>query len=680
MQTSGLFINLLGYPEVFWRGEALNVPTQKALALLCYLATTQQAITREELSELLWSATSKGNLRPELHRLKKLAGSEQWLELSDPIKLNVQTDLYLFEQALKEERFEAALELHKPNQQFLRGFEPKNAPVFSDWLYAERARVKTYLCDALRGRINDLAKLESLAEALAVNKILIGLDALDESAYRTAMRLEYKRGNIQDALRYYETCCRMLKVELDAQPLDETNTLAQDIERGNHLGIRPVNKDAKRIPKQLLRPPALIGREEEWQHMEAAWQAGQSINISGPPGVGKTRLLLDFARSKGSYFLFEGRTGDKVVAFATLGRAMRAAIERYPELMDVEPWVKGELSRIAPGVFAEEPSLSDNADTRLFEAIVSLLRRLRETINAVVVDDLQYLDNRSFEVGMGAQARLLMEGINPKSARLMSSYRTGELPEAFEQGLAMAVQMGITLHLELKPLSQQQVTLFLKSLDLDAPQLSEQLYKLTGGHPQFMVETLKTLYETGLMGAHSLNFKTLPTQIHSMIKRRFDDLPPEALRLVQAIATNNHHIDPDFLAQVLQANPFDVADGLSTLEQAQILENNQFVHDLLYEVVLDMTPKPTKQLLHRRIASTLEKANENPARVAHHWQHAGQLEKAIPYWLETLNAYQSSGLHTSATEMRELVKSQLAGVEVSSFSASLQNALKSLLA
>src|SRR5690606_16676818 len=108
--------------------------------------------------------------------------------------------------------------------------------------------------------------------------------------------------------------------ELDVSPLDETTDFAATIGRSDALLLPPPVPSRLPLPAHLLRPPILIGRESEWVRLESAWDAQQSINISGPPGIGKSRLMFDFARSKGSYFLLQGRPGDKAVPYSSLSR------------------------------------------------------------------------------------------------------------------------------------------------------------------------------------------------------------------------------------------------------------------------------------------------------------------------------------------------------------------------
>jgi DNA-binding SARP family transcriptional activator len=318
-EAEHVMLRVLGPPEVYREGQKLKPLTQKSLAILCYLAVRKRPTSREELTELLWTPAAGGNsFRTELHRLRGLPGAETWLRVGRVLEIIATTDLEAFERAVLEERFGEALALHPWPETLLRDLKPHGAPAFGDWLEVERARVGALFCAALRGRALELEEIDACFEALGLVRHLIDLDPLDESAYRAAMRLEYKRGHIQAALQYYEACRRTLKGELDLEPLTETLELAHEIERGSALPDIQPRTPKRRIAVKLLRPPALIGREREWAQMQAAAEAGQAIFISGPVGVGKTRLMMDFARSKGGHVLLEGRPGDRAVPLSRI--------------------------------------------------------------------------------------------------------------------------------------------------------------------------------------------------------------------------------------------------------------------------------------------------------------------------------------------------------------------------
>lgn len=93
-------------------------------------------------------------------------------------------------------------------------------------------------------------------------------------------------------------------------PLPETQALVRVIVGGAALSLsRP--RPRREIPLSLYYPPMLVGREEAWARMEKAWGAGRLVFLAGEPGIGKTRLLKDFASTKGSFVWMSGLSGDQ---------------------------------------------------------------------------------------------------------------------------------------------------------------------------------------------------------------------------------------------------------------------------------------------------------------------------------------------------------------------------------
>src|SRR4029453_5077838 len=95
----------------------------------------------------------------------------------------------------------------------------------------------------------------------------------------------------------------------------EPRDLARLIERSGELPGTAV----RRVPTALARPPRLVGRERQWRDLELAWERRQVALLVGDAGMGKTRLLGDFAQSR-VVPLIGARPGDERVPYALLAR------------------------------------------------------------------------------------------------------------------------------------------------------------------------------------------------------------------------------------------------------------------------------------------------------------------------------------------------------------------------
>jgi DNA-binding SARP family transcriptional activator len=665
VRDTGLALTLIGPPSASWRGVGVAFPTRKALAIVAYVAVAEVPAERDELAELLWPGAGRRNLRGELYRLRRLPGAEAWLDVrEDGVALRARSDLAAFRTALREERFEDAVDALPDGEELLRGFAVPGAAAFDEWLEVERTDLAARMRDALRGRAAELERDGRLRDALGVARRLVDLDPLDESAHRTVMRLEYARGHVAGALAQFEALRRRLVEEVGAEPMPETRAMARDIER--HAFTAPIVhvRPTPRIPLALLRPPTLVGRADAWAQLEDAYAAGKTANVSGPPGVGKTRLVLDFVRSKGPAFLLDGRPGDATLPYASLSRALLASFRAHPALLtSAPPWVRAEVAGIAPSL-PEAARVPHGAGDRLrlFEALMVLMGGLRQSVRAIVVDDLHDLDPMSFEVGLRAQSSVLTEVADPGHARFFATYRSGELPPGFERSLDHAADLGLALNLELGPLDEAGVRSLLHDVDLGAyAPLADQLRRFTGGNPAFLLETLKSALEIGTLDADALDRIAVPARVERTISARVQRLERPTQRLLRAIAAAGAVPDPELLAEVLGTTPFEVAEGIAELERSQVLGVGGFVHGLLQETVVATTPRAVASLLHRRLATALEgrahaegSAAERGSlctRIAKHWTEGGDARRAGAWRLAAADAYRSAGFEQAAIDV-----------------------------
>jgi tetratricopeptide (TPR) repeat protein len=87
-------------------------------------------------------------------------------------------------------------------------------------------------------------------------------------------------------------------------------------------------------------------------------------------------------------------------------------------------------------------------------------------------------------------------------------------------------------------------------------------------------------------------------------------------------------------AHLLGRSVLDLADPWAELEAQQVLRGESFAHDLVHDAVLQGLPEVIARHLHGQTAGWLEaqstEAHADPARVAAHWEAAGQRARALP--------------------------------------------------
>jgi DNA-binding SARP family transcriptional activator len=224
---------LLGTPELRWQHQPLEFIPPKLCAVLYYLCIQGKPVPRKELEELFWGSGSSENLRQALHHLRALPGAEHWLQTSPEVWAKIRSDLSVFESAASGGHHQQVLEIWRSVQPallgstvLLHGFSLESVPAFDDWLEVERARIGMLYLESLESRAFELEQAGAINEGLIVVQTLLHEDPLNESAYRAAMRLSYRKGQPEMARYYFERCRRVLRQELDTQPLEETLALA----------------------------------------------------------------------------------------------------------------------------------------------------------------------------------------------------------------------------------------------------------------------------------------------------------------------------------------------------------------------------------------------------------------------------------------------------------------------
>jgi DNA-binding SARP family transcriptional activator/tetratricopeptide (TPR) repeat protein len=614
-------------------GALLHAPNRKAwklerktAALLAFL-TLEGGTTRSRLAGLLWpdsiESTARNNLSQAARRLREGAGIAL-LTGDDSLGLNPELSIDVAQLELEAFAGNDETVLGFAGE-LLEGLDYDDCPEFQDWLLIKRESFLGLRRDA-HVRLSQAAELAGQSRlALEHANHVLELDPVSEVAHRHVMRLHYQNGDRGAALNAFERCKQTLEQELGVPPLPETLALAKAISQG--ATVQQPTMTRLEIPLTVLRPPILVGREREWQQLETAWNQGLQIVICGDPGIGKSRLLFDFAASHGQHLLLEGRPGDANVSFSSYARSLRRTLSTFPRL-ELEDWVRSEFSRLLPELTNTAPAPLQNQEDKLrfFEAITCALETIcqQQVLSSIVVDDLQFMDAASLEAHEYILTRLMPTGL-----RFLNAHRSNELPATLEERIQTEIGTGTSVRIQIKVLEVEQVSRWIASLKIDAPDLSTRLVKHTGGNPMFMLETIKSLLETGQLAQNTA--LPTPTRVGTLIRQRLERLSTNALRLARVAAITGTDYSLGLAAKILETNALDLSEIAGELEQAQLMIAERFAHDLIFEAVQAGTPQTIKTFLHHQTALQLEASGTDPARIAHHWFEANEIKRATAF-------------------------------------------------
>jgi predicted ATPase len=178
-----------------------------------------------------------------------------------------------------------------------------------EWLHQRALEALIRLADYYERRGDD-------EQARGYAQRQIELDPWREEAHRQLMRLLVRSGQRSAALAQYETCRRILARDLGAEPEAETTELYKEIrDKETSRQIDRAKMQAYSLSPPLLvsasprhnfpaQTTPLLGRETELADLGVLLEtpACRMITITGPGGIGKTRLALAAATEQSDTF------------------------------------------------------------------------------------------------------------------------------------------------------------------------------------------------------------------------------------------------------------------------------------------------------------------------------------------------------------------------------------------
>jgi ABC-type oligopeptide transport system substrate-binding subunit/DNA-binding SARP family transcriptional activator len=653
-----LRLHFLGTLEIQYEGQQLpKPPTLKSQSLLAYLILHRdRPQPRDRLMDLFWGDRAENkarrSLRTALWHIRRCL-PEGFIP-SDPhtVQFDPQRDVWLdvdeFESLASHDdlaSLQSALALYRGD--FLDGF-------YDDWIINERYRLESLSTEA-RARLMMAQEARGEHQVALVTALgLLDHDPFREDAHRLAMRAYCRLGQRNAALEQYHRCREMVGEELGTEPMVETTELYQQILDGRFVLGRVAEAVRVEMPWPRASPASgrnpldvaaraiLVGREEELGFLQDCWQRGQGglVLVSGEAGVGKTRLVEEFADHLrwqgvrvlwGSCYEFE-----RVLPYQPVAGALRSALPTLTPaaLAEFPDWAISEVARLVPEILERRRGLEIAVTTRpqeeqarLFDAAARFLAELTSRgALLVALEDLHWASESALRL-----LHYLARHLAGHPIFMVGTFRPEEITPQhplldFQRRLTRE-QLADSLHLPcLSRVAVEAMMVEMSGAGEAVMPLAERLYRDTEGNPFFLIETVKALFDMGRIrleeGAWRGDFARisqealpLPGSVSGLIEARAGRLSENAQELLRVSAVIGREFDFDLLNAIWDQGEEPALEALDELLRHRLIEEGlgtlgrdyAFTHQKIQEALYNGMPRWRRQQTHAQVGVAMER-------------------------------------------------------------------------
>jgi DNA-binding SARP family transcriptional activator len=395
---------------------------------------------------------------------------------------------------------------------------------YADWCAERRSFLAELRVRLLVGRAEVLENRGACNEAADQLRAALGQDPAREVVHRRLMRLYVEMGTPDQAVRQFQICEDVLRRELDMAPQPETvslyrNILGSRVPRRSSEADRDISMaDCSRTVVNLRRPAGIkadlvkpfVGRDRVIEHLSAELarrtqrRAGM-ILLAGETGIGKTRLLEEFAvraGRQGTAVLWSGGGAHAkqfacgLFAVALEGYAASCPEAERKDLARRYP----ALARVVPSLGTGDEPVPSPGDCHLdlIPAIVRLMTDLgRGQPVLLVLNDLHDADPFSLDL-----VRYLAHLAVQRPWLIVGAVREEEVEAGSElwRMIEATMREHLCLKIDLHCLSRQDCDQLVRTTlpgRRVGDQLVEEIYQRSGGNPLFIGELVREIQQCG---------------------------------------------------------------------------------------------------------------------------------------------------------------------------------------
>jgi predicted ATPase/DNA-binding SARP family transcriptional activator len=656
-----LDIRLFGAPQAFAGGAPwrLNAPP-KSIVLLAILLARDGGANRAWLAATLWPDESdsgaRTNLRRHLHRLAQtlpLAPQPWILTEGSDVRWNAangaSADVRTFVNAIDDGICRADV-LPLYSGEFLQGYD-------DEWTLVQRERYRTLFLDSAYAAAVAARQQRRFADASALVDRMLAVDEWREDAVRLAMSARYEAGDRASALSTFSAFAARLRREMNVDPMAETVALQNAILANDPLASQLSAANEATSDRRSWQLP-FAGRASQLFDLRRAWHRaarghGNAVFVAGEAGIGKSRLVSEFAtevEAQGGRVLFGVTSQPETQPYQAVVDALRRALPLLTECDVKLVWlavlrsVLPEVSAMLPALGDPPPLAHDKARARLFESMARCFEALaRSRPLLIVLEDLHWAHDGGVDALLTIAKRVAALPI-----LLVVTYRSQDVDthSALREAHRSLQRDRRAISIALAPLNETAIASILAGSPAvpDASgDLAATMLRYSNGNPLFIALLIQGIRET-----HTVpNESSAVASLRGAILARLDHLEPLPRAIAEVAATIGSPFTGEMVGAVGGWRDDEVLDGIASLaERAFVREagggavDYTFAHVLLENVVYEASGEEARRTRHHRIARLLDRgeAGVRLERVALHWERAGVSERATRSYLAAARA------------------------------------------
>ncbi|MDQ0993210.1 ATP/maltotriose-dependent transcriptional regulator MalT [Streptomyces sp. V3I7] len=419
--------------------------------------------------------------------------------------------------------------------------------------------------------------------------------------------------------------------------------------------------------------PVFVGRAQELGTLNdalarAAVGEPQALLVGGEAGVGKTRLIEEFAlaaRRRGAV-VAQGacvEIGADGLPFASFASALRALRRALPgEVSAAAAGQEEELARLLPELGDAVPIRAagrhdEEGTARLFELTARLLEQLAADRTVVVaLEDLHWSDASTRHL-----LAYLLRTLRTGRLVIVATYRSDDIHRRhpLRPLLAELDRLRTVRRVELARFDREEVARQMAGILAAEPDPAEvdEIFERSDGNAFFVEELAVAAHEGCRTG--------LSDSLRDLLLVRVEALPEPAQRVARIVAEGGSSVEHRLLAAVARLPEDDLIEALRAAANAGILaaapsgDGYRFRHSLVREAVSDDLLPGERSRLNRHYAEALEAepalvpADTYVMRLASHWYRAHDPAKALPAVLDASVVARQRHAHSEQLRLLE---------------------------